>query len=75
MTSHDDHEAMRELLALDPREAYPEITVDVSDIGRGASPICILCESGYHDHEWEITHVMKCGCPCHVQRASAKAGA
>lgn len=26
---------------------------------------CILCESGYHDHVWEVSHVVQCGCPCH----------
>ncbi len=65
-----DYENMRELLALDPREAYPEITVGVSEIGK-AQLVCILCESGYHDHEWEVTHVMQCGCPCHVERSTA----
>jgi len=68
------YEAMRELLALDPREAYPELTVNVSEIGKGSEPVCILCESGYHDHAWETSHVMKCGCPCHEQRASATSG-
>ena len=66
-----DYENMRELLALDPREAYPELTIEVSDVGRGALLVCILCESGYHDHEWEVSHVMQCGCPCHESRANA----
>lgn len=36
--------------------------------------VCVLCESGYHDHEVSITHLMQCGCPCHVKRDSATAG-
>lgn len=31
-------------------------------------PVCCLCESGYHDQVWEITHIQQCGCPCHDRR-------
>lgn len=34
-------------------------------VDRTAELACILCESGYHDVSWEVTHVMQCGCPCH----------
>ncbi len=30
-----------------------------------AVSVCILCESGYHGAEWEVLHVVACGCPCH----------
>lgn len=32
-------------------------------------PVCVLCESGYHDHAWEVSHIQECGCPCHVSKA------
>jgi hypothetical protein len=76
-----DYEKMRELLAIDPREAFLNTTGMVPDAaeleerdiakGHGDKPVCILCESGYHDHEWEITHIMQCGCPCHMERSTA----
>lgn len=30
--------------------------------------VCIVCESGYHGEDWEIKHLLTCGCPCHVVR-------
>ena len=67
------YEAMRELLAIDPREPFGSLdlsTRDGSDV-QGSELICILCESGYHDSEWEFTHVQECGCPCHAKRDKA----
>lgn len=54
-------------------ESMEGIQVEVSEIGKGSEAVCILCESGYHDHAWDILHVMKCGCPCHGKQASATA--
>lgn len=47
------------------------IQVDVEELGRGEDPVCVLCASGYHDHEIDILHIQQCGCPCHGTRANA----
>jgi hypothetical protein len=41
------------------------IMVDVAEVGKGPTAVCILCESGYHDAAFEIRHIQQCGCPCH----------
>ena len=69
-----DHEAMRELLEIDPRESFLARELagfEHPEVKATEAPVCILCESGYHDHAWEVTHIMKCGCPCHEKRSSA----
>ncbi len=63
---------LRDLLTPDPREAFLTGELDgfeLREISRENELVCILCESGYHDHAWEVTHVMQCGCPCHAKRA------
>jgi hypothetical protein len=77
-----DYQDTRELTQLDPREAYPsEVELDAlendllgykhMDMAKDSEVVCILCESGYHDHAWEIRHIMQCGCPCHTLRVVA----
>ena len=60
------YEALRDAMELDAAATQPKAET--------RSLVCILCESGYHDAEWETTHVMQCGCPCHVRTDSATAG-
>lgn len=67
-----DHlgESVYNLAKLDASEVYPNETEHFTvqsplDGGEVPELVCILCESGYHDHAWDVTHVMRCGCPCH----------
>lgn len=65
-------EGLEPLIQRDPREAFSELEGFIHpEVDDSEGPVCILCESGYHDHAWDVLHVMKCGCPCHGTQASA----
>lgn len=65
-------EGLEPLVKRDPREAFRETEGFIHPEVRSTDgPVCVLCESGYHDHAWETGHVMKCGCPCHHENATA----
>ena len=64
---------LREVLGRDPREAFPSVEIiPTLEPVSGLAGVCILCESGYHDAQWEVTHVMECGCPCHGHETVGK---
>ena len=72
MSVYDD---LRELTRLDSREVFEERLGNAelkSELTREGELVCILCESGYHDHVWDVSHVQQCGCPCHADVAKGK---
>lgn len=73
-----DFDQMRDAMGIeplvkrDPREAFAELEgFEHPKVNVEVGLTCIVCESGYHGQDWEIVHVMKCGCPCHGKQAVA----